>query len=151
VGAAINLNFHRYKRAAETGHAESQFYIAAMYHAGEGVDMDYGEAVKWYRNAADQGHMEAQYYLGLRYLAGEGVDKDLDEAVKWIRKAAEQGHAEAQFCLGLKYAHGEGVPHNLEPPRHLLTALINSSGYLDPFAAPIGAISSILLKSASVN
>ncbi|MBR5333801.1 MAG: toll/interleukin-1 receptor domain-containing protein, partial [Alistipes sp.] len=98
-----------YRKAAEMGHATSQYNLGYCYENGHGVTKDYSEAVKWYRKAAEQGHANAQCSLGYCYNCGQGVTKDLIEAVKWYRKAAEQGLARAQCNLGVCYKRGEGV------------------------------------------
>ncbi len=103
-----------WRRAAEQGHAMSQFFFGAMYGKGEGVTQDWALAVKWYRKAADQGLADAQFGLGVEYSKGEGVDRDDVEAVKWYRKAADQGLADAQLLLGFMYAHGRGVAEDDE-------------------------------------
>ena len=97
-----------YRKAAEMGHATSQYNLGYCYKNGHGVTKDYSEAVKWYRKAAEQGQANAQYNLGYCYENGQGVTKDVAEAVKWYRKAAEQGDASAQCNLGYCYESGIG-------------------------------------------
>jgi TPR repeat protein len=83
-----------------------------MYRAGQGVEQDFKEAVKWYQKAADQRHATAQYSLGVMYQRGQGVKQDSKEAVKWCQKAADQGYANAQQNLGVRYGMGKGVEQN---------------------------------------
>ena len=45
-----------YRRAAEQGQAEAQFFLGACYGAGKGVPQDVEVAVKWIRKAAKQGN-----------------------------------------------------------------------------------------------
>ena len=47
-------------RLAARGFPEAQFNVGVMYHNGEGVPQDFGEAAKWYQLAAKQGHALAQ-------------------------------------------------------------------------------------------
>ena len=101
-----------FRKAAEQGHADSQFQLGACYRDGDGVDRDYKEALRWFRKAADQGHARAQNAIGKRYLLGQGVSEDPTEAVKWFRKAAEQDLAYAQCNLGDCYKDGIGVVKN---------------------------------------
>ena len=54
-----------FRKAAEQGHAESQFDLGLLYTNGEGVDKDHKEAVKWLRKAAKQGHVNAQKLLNV--------------------------------------------------------------------------------------
>lgn len=92
------------KAAAIRGDASAQFRLGVMYGKGEGVPLDYAEALKWYRKAAEQGHVRAQNNLGSMYHGGKGVPQDDAEARKWYRKAAERGIAVAQYNLGRMYA-----------------------------------------------
>jgi len=94
---------------AEQGDAAAQCALGLLYHRGEGVAKDFGEAAKWYRKAADQGNAKAQFYLGILCENGTGTVKDVAEAAKWFRKAAEQGLSWAQFNLGRLYFTGAGV------------------------------------------
>ena len=103
-----------FRKAAEQGHSEAQYYLGCCYDSGEGVDQDYALAVEWYRKAAEQGHSEAQYSLGWCYDSGQGVDQDDALAVEWYRKAADQGDADAQCDLGHCYASGQGVDQDWE-------------------------------------
>lgn len=98
-----------YRKAAEYGHAPSQFELGFCHKFGRGVARDEQEATEWYRCAAERGHAEAQKELGFRYSYGKGVIKNQAEAVKWFRKAAEQGVAGAQVVLGCYYLDGIGV------------------------------------------
>ena len=94
---------------ADAGDANEQYNLAFMYHQGQGIARDYGEAVRWYRLAAAQGYLSAQYNLGIIYDNGRGVAKNAAEAVRWYLLAADQGHASAQYNLGFMYANGQGV------------------------------------------
>lgn len=44
-----------YRKAADMGDDEGQFYLAKMYETGDGTPKDAKQAVYWYRKAADQG------------------------------------------------------------------------------------------------
>jgi membrane associated rhomboid family serine protease len=49
-----------YRKAAEIGEAESQFYLGTMYeYGGGGLAKDPAQALYWYRKAADQGSPDA--------------------------------------------------------------------------------------------
>jgi len=78
-----------YRKAAEQGHADAQFYLGLMYRYGfDGVDENEAIAAEWYRKAAEQGHANAQYNLGFMYRYGRGVHKSESTAAEWYRKAA---------------------------------------------------------------
>ncbi|MFN6018112.1 MAG: tetratricopeptide repeat protein [Verrucomicrobiota bacterium] len=97
---------------AEQGDALAQHNLGYSYYAGEGVEKNETEALKWFRKAAKQGLAKAQYNLGGFYQSGTGVEKNETEAVSWYRKASEQGFAKAQFKLGLCHMTGKGVVKN---------------------------------------
>ncbi len=67
-----------------------------MYARGQGVPLDYAEAVKWFRKAADRGVAKAQYNLGLMYANGAGVTQDYVLAHMWLNLAAAQGEPDAE-------------------------------------------------------
>lgn len=83
--------------------------IGLIYEHGNGVPLDYTEAMSWYRKAAQLGDAQAQFNIALLYQEGEGVKQDYSEAIAWYRKAAEQGHAAAQNNLATMYNDGHGV------------------------------------------
>jgi TPR repeat protein len=62
-----------------------------MYRDGNGVPLDYGQALKWWDLAAEQGDTDAQSNLGDMYANGRGVPQDYTEAAKWYRLSAEAG------------------------------------------------------------
>jgi len=76
---------------ADKGKAEAQMVIGAMYDNGEGVPMDYRQAVMWYSKAADQGNANAQYNLAMMYANGLGIQLDWVQALKWFNLAALLG------------------------------------------------------------
>ncbi|MDR2155451.1 MAG: sel1 repeat family protein [Burkholderiaceae bacterium] len=91
---------------------DAQWNLGILYHLGQGVPQDYGQAAQWFRKAAEQGNVQAQNSLGALYGKGQGVAQDYGQAVRWFRKAAEQGNAQAQRNLGLHYAQGLGLSKN---------------------------------------
>ena len=76
---------------ADKGKAEAQMVIGAMYDNGEGVQLDYRQAVLWYDKAAEQGNANAQYNLGMMHANGLGVPQDWVQALKWFNLAAFLG------------------------------------------------------------
>jgi TPR repeat protein len=103
-----------FRKSAEQGNADAQFWLGHMYQEGNGVALDATEAVKWYRKSAEQGDADAQFWLGYMYYKGNGVALNTTEAVKWFRKSASQGNADAQSTLGDMYYKGKGVALDLE-------------------------------------
>jgi len=54
----------RNSRPRQKGRCAAQSGLGLVYGNGQGVPVDYGEAMKWYRKAADQGNANAQNNLG---------------------------------------------------------------------------------------
>ena len=102
-----------YQRAADLGHAPSQYRLANFYEKGSGVPRDLDAAKKWYQLAAEQGNASAMHNLAVLY-ATAGAAPDFDSAAKWFEKAAELGVRDSQVNLAILYARGDGVTRNLE-------------------------------------
>jgi TPR repeat protein len=107
-----------YTRAAENGHAVSQFNLGNIYYAGRGVGQNYTVAADWYELAAAQGVARAQDNLGLMYFHGRGRPVNPEVAVHWFRQAAIQGHAPAQYKLAMHLEAGVGTEPDLEEALH---------------------------------
>ncbi|MDR2219318.1 MAG: sel1 repeat family protein [Methylobacillus sp.] len=99
-----------YKKAADQGHPDGQYNLAAHLWMEPGVDNKAGElfakAAEGYLAAARQGNVRAQYYLGDMYSSATGVEQDFTQAIFWLRKAADQGNADAQLKIGALYEEG---------------------------------------------
>ena len=103
-----------YRRAADQGDADAQFYLGVAYSKGRGLPRDDVQSLQWFRRAAELGNPDAQFNVALYYGKGVGTPIDNPEAVRWLRKAAEQGIINAQFMLGECFSNGEmGVPQDL--------------------------------------
>lgn len=101
------------EQAAESGDAEAQFKLGALYANGKGVKQDSKAAAQWLRKAARQGHCAAQTLLGWCYAGGNGVSKNPAEALEWYSKAAEQGDTDAMCSLADLYLEGQpGIERN---------------------------------------
>ena len=88
-----------FKAAAEQNDLEAQNNLAYCYHYGDGVPVNYKEAVSWWTRVAEQGNMYGQYNLAVCYENGEGCSKNLYLARQWYQKAAEQGNEDAKKAL----------------------------------------------------
>ncbi|HEY0660246.1 MAG TPA: hypothetical protein VGD21_02835 [Lysobacter sp.] len=72
-------------RAADGGDADALFALAQRYHRGEGVAIDYGQALRLYRAAAAKGNEPARQMLGL-IQSRTGIDGQVDPA--WMQQLA---------------------------------------------------------------
>jgi uncharacterized protein len=84
---------------AQEGEFNAQKVIAHMYSFGQGIEVNFAEAIKWYRLAAEQGDPVAQ-----NNLASHLLDEDPDEAIKWYLASAEQNFPFAEEVLGDIYS-----------------------------------------------
>lgn len=109
-------------KAAENGHAASQYFLGCLYGCGAGIEKSYTTAIEWLGKAARQEDKEAQYLLGICYANGLGVNKSHATAVDMFEKAAGNwlsaiSHPRtyknikdpANRELGLCYCNGTGV------------------------------------------
>src|SRR5262245_37582433 len=83
--------------------AEDYFNRGMLYHNGQGVAQDYGQARQWYEKAAAAGSAGAMANLGMLYHNGQGVAQDYEQARQWYEKAAAGGDDRAMNSLGLLY------------------------------------------------
>ena len=94
---------------ANKGEDIAQYYLGKIYARGEGVNIDFEEAMKWFRLAADQGNSAAQRSVGIFYDNGDGVVQDFGQAMQWYHLAADQEDPVAQRLIGQLYHLGDGV------------------------------------------
>ena len=74
---------NHYLRAAQSGDAEAQFYVGALYSSGVGVPRSDEEAFRWFGRAANQGQSHAMLILAGLYAIGRGVERNNVESYKW--------------------------------------------------------------------
>lgn len=91
------------RRAAKAGNAEAQFRLGVMFGNGDGVGLDYAQALDWFEKAAEQGHQNALITMAWMYASGAGVDTDEDKARTLYLRAARLGSAKAQYVVGTMY------------------------------------------------
>lgn len=85
------------RAAAEKGESHSCIKMAQYYYAGQGVERDYDEAVKWAERAAEQGNA-----LALVIIANIHEKKGAyDKAFEFYEKAAQQGEMGGYVGMGL--------------------------------------------------
>ncbi len=88
-----------FRRAAEAGNSDGQFYVGYGLMNGRGVGANPAEGARWYQTAADRGHVIALNNLGVAYRDGKGVTKDPVEAYKWLSLSAARRFALAETNL----------------------------------------------------
>jgi localization factor PodJL len=102
-----------FRRAAEGGHAPSQYRLATLYELGQGTQRDFAEAEKWYLLAANQGHIKAMHNLAVLAVSGNKRSANYGTGTKWFREAASYGLVDSQYNLAILYERGMGVTKSL--------------------------------------
>jgi TPR repeat protein len=103
------LAFKWFLKAAEQGHPQAQYKVAAGYNFGEGIVADPKLAFLWYRRAAGQGVAEAQHNLAHMLLNGIGTLRSADKAARLYAENARHGFGPSQLALAFLYLQGIGV------------------------------------------
>lgn len=97
----LALAFTQYKQAANMGHAEAQFYLGHCYFCGEGTEVDYAQASKWFHQALDNGCEDAVDALEELYQENGYLSDDEDGIAQWYKIAAAAGDHRAQGAYGV--------------------------------------------------
>lgn len=91
------------RRAAKAGNPEAQFRLGVMYGNGDGVGLDYAQALEWFEKAAEQGHTNSLITMAWMFANGAGVDTDEERARTLYLRAARLGSAKAQYVVATMY------------------------------------------------
>ncbi|GBC08000.1 hypothetical protein RclHR1_07850002 [Rhizophagus clarus] len=102
--------FELFKKSADKGVVESQFYVGICYFKGIGIEINKIKAIEIIKESAEKGKSCcSRNYLGELHEAGRDINKDLKQAVYWYYKAIEDGCMAAKYNLGKCYQYGNGV------------------------------------------
>ena len=94
-------SFDAYRKAAEMGDPESQYYVADLYAKGEeGLEKDSRQAVRWYRKAAEGGSPEVLNNVAWAMATSSDPDiKDPAAALMYAQKAVSQEKGEPRAFI----------------------------------------------------
>lgn len=81
------------------GDSGAQYSLGMAYLNGEGIAIDYFEALKLFKSSAINGNMNAYYQLGICFENGYGTEKNKDRAMFYYEQAAALGHQKAEAKL----------------------------------------------------
>ena len=137
--------FSLFQKAAETGHADSQFKLALQYQRGEGVRRKYSFALHWYFRAAEKGHPIAMNNIGVLVDHGNGVRANNAQALGWFLRAASSGSATALTNIGNYYR--EGVLVARDPTEAYFWYAMSYKLGFDGALAEMGKLKPLLKKS----
>ena len=96
------------QKAADAGHLQSIFELAAHYQQGQFVAKDTKKAIELYEVVVANGSIPGMIRLSKCY-ADDGDVQNPEKAFQWMQKAAETGDAQALCELGYYYVKGVGV------------------------------------------
>lgn len=120
------LAFDLYKQLADSGHAESQIFIAWMLSQGIGCSTSETEAAKYYELAAALGHPVGCFYYG-RWLTKTG---EHNKAYDFYLRGMQGKHLPSMFRVGYSLANGKGVDIDLRRAYEMLqTASMQGHAY----------------------
>lgn len=108
--AGANDAFDLLVRAADGGFPPAASDLGRRHETGNGFEIDYVEAARFYQIASDGGVGFATYKLGSFYQGGFDVDVDYGRAARLFELAAEQGEPLGYYGLGQLQEFGQGVP-----------------------------------------
>lgn len=105
-------------KAAEAGHAASQYQIARMMEKGYGGPKETEQAKQWYAKArqslgalvqnAEKAASEDLYWLAIMERDGLGAEAAPAQALAHMRQAADKGHVHAAYRVARMYEQGTG-------------------------------------------
>ena len=84
-----------YKVGAQGGDRDSQWHVGIVYHNGQGVDVDYKQALPWIEKAAAQDLPDAVCHLGVMHGNGSGMTPSWRRALEYYERAIKLGHLKA--------------------------------------------------------
>lgn len=96
-----NMNSSDLQRAAKSGQAAAQFYLATRYQQGNQIEKDLKQSFTWFKAAADQGVAAAQLNVGRMLVEGTGTSKNEALGRRYLEKAASHGDNRASFNLAM--------------------------------------------------
>lgn len=89
-----------FRRAAELGDPDGQYYLGWMLTEPAAEPRDDVAAYNWFMKAARQGHIGAQLAVATDLLIGRGVAIDTKAGREWLLRAAETHDPVAHYLLG---------------------------------------------------
>lgn len=108
----MGLDFN--KRACDGGYSSACNSAGIAFYRGKsGVEVNFGEAVKYFKKACDSGIAMGCNNLGSTYeKGGKGISEDINMALKYYTQACDDDLASACNSLGAIYFIGKKMPQN---------------------------------------
>ena len=87
------------RRAADSGHPNSQYNTALMYLMGIGTDSNPDNAYQYFLLASNQGHPDGIFQLGMMTYNGYGTIRDKERGIELVKKSKNAGSINASKKL----------------------------------------------------
>jgi TPR repeat protein len=102
-----------FKKAAQQGDENGQFYLAYCYLDGLGLEVNTKEGIRLLEQAIEKKQKYALGMLGEIYLEGKyGVEKNETKALDFLKQAALQGDADAAYSVARLYKYSTSSTQN---------------------------------------
>jgi TPR repeat protein len=122
--------FDIYNNVEKYGDTASQFELANLYEAGEGVLQNFKKANELYQKCANRGDSLSMIKLAHKYELGVSVEKDVKKAFELYSQAANNNLGFAQFKIAKFYLEGTCVGKDTGKAKDLLIMALKN-GYDD--------------------
>lgn len=103
-----------YQKAAEVGILPAMYNLAMCYIAGDGVEKNDREVLRWLEKGANGGNPSCLIKLGMFYDLGQILSYNPVKASYYYEKAALSNHPVAQNNIAYNYDNGEGVARSID-------------------------------------
>jgi hypothetical protein len=85
------MEIEEVRKAALAGNSQAAYALGLKYASGEGVGVDYHEALTWFLRAAEAGNVRATGKVASCFWAGRGAPQDYSKAYFWALLAQAAG------------------------------------------------------------
>jgi TPR repeat protein len=85
------------------------YRIGKQHLYGQGTDIDYEKAMKWFNTSIDEKCRYAHYNLAGMYYEGKGTEQDIEKAVEHYQRASYNENPYASYKLAGIYKQGIGI------------------------------------------
>lgn len=103
---SVKTLYELHKEGALSGNLEDLVGFGLAYETGDGIPLDYTEALLWYKKASSKGYPEAYFRIGSLYEKGFGVEKSNANALEWYLSSAINEYLPAIERLIALYEEG---------------------------------------------
>jgi TPR repeat protein len=112
-----------YQKSVEKEHEDTCYRLGQLYQYGNGVELDYLKAYRFYKKAEGLGHIETHKILNItlkpRTISSVNIEKNFIEpssqeyhdSLLMCKCVAEHGDTEVQLQVGFSYEHDDSGPN----------------------------------------